>query len=160
VSDRFTFIAVKTTADFIVPATAASQTEFNRKAANAFKGLIGGVLRVGDLRDRPTQDPIANHLLCDGRTISRLNYPELVSLLAGSAATEATLPDYSGALSITAPTVTQEVTSGGTVQTEETAPVDQGGAGGTEGGNVPSGSRTYDPNFPYPIWYNPPEIGG
>jgi hypothetical protein len=155
-SDRFTFICAKTTADFIVPVQAASQQEFNRKVSNAFKGMVGGVLRVGDLKDRPTQDALPNHLLCDGTTISRINYPELVTYLAGATATAATLPDYTGAVEITEPTVTQETNSSGTVSTGGT-PTDQGGTGGTEGGNVPSGGRQYDPNGYYPPWYIPPE---
>lgn len=139
-SARYTFICARTTADFIVPVTASSQTEFNRKVANAFKGMIGGVLRVGDLKDRPTQDALPNHLLCDGSTIQRANYPELVEYLNPGAAS-ATLPDYSGAVTITVPTVTQTVSPAGTIATEDTTPVDQGGTGGTTGGNIPSGGR-------------------
>ena len=138
-SDRFTFICARTTADFIVPVTAPSQTEFNRKVANAFKGLVGGVLKVGDLKDRPTQDAVPNHLLCDGSQIHRRQFPELVEYLNPGELT-ATLPDYAGALTITAPTVTQETTDSGTVTTG-TAATDQGDAGGTTGGNVPSGGR-------------------
>lgn len=157
-SERFTFICVKTTADFVVPVNASTQVEFNRRVSNGFQGLIGGVLRVGDLKDRPTQDAVPNHLICDGSTISRLNYPQLVSYLAGADATEATLPDYTGAVEITEPTTTQATTPSGTVETETTTPTDQGDIGGTEGGNVPSGGRQFDPNQPYPSWYIPPDL--
>lgn len=155
-SDRFTFIATRTTADFVIPANATNQVEFNRKIHNAFQGLVGGMLQVGDLRDRPSQKAIPNHLLCDGSTVSRVQFPELVEFLNPGGAT-ATLPDYTGAVEITEPTVTQDTTPSGTVQTTDpgstgaptTTPEDQGGAGGTKGGNVPSGGRTFPP------WFNP-----
>lgn len=139
-SDRFTFICTRTTVDFIVPVSSSSQADFNRRVHNAFQGLVGGVLRVGDLKDRPTEDPLPNHLLCDGSTITRDLFPELVTYLAGSA-DEATLPDYSGPVTITAPTTTQEVTESGTVANEETAPVPAGDVGGTSGGNILAGTR-------------------
>lgn len=137
-SGPYAFICTKTTADFIVPVSASSQTEFNRKVHNAFKGLVGGVLRVGDIKFRPTQDAIDNHVMCNGATITRAQFPQLVELLNPGAST-ATLPDYSGALTVATPTVTQTTTDTGTVST--------GGAtggqstGGTTGGNVPSGGR-------------------
>jgi hypothetical protein len=139
-SDRFTFICTKTTADFVVPVNANSQQEFNRKVANGFRGLVGGVLKVGDLKDRPTEDAIPHHLLCDGTTIQRAQFPELVNFLAGASATEATLPDYAGAVEITTPSAEHTPSSGGTVDSG-TTPTDSGGAGGTSGGNVPSGGR-------------------
>lgn len=137
-SGPFAFICTKTTADFIVPVSAASQAEFNRKVHNAFRGLVGGVLQVGDIRLRPTQAAVANHLLCNGATITRAQFPQLVEFLNPGAST-ATLPNYSGALTVATPTVAQTTTSTGTVST--------GGAtssqptGGTAGGNVPSGGR-------------------
>lgn len=139
-SPVYIFICTKTSADFIVPVSAASQAEFNRKVHNAFQGFVGGVLKAGDLKFRPTQDAIANHLLCDGQTITRTQFPQLVDVLAGREANEAVLPDYTGSVEASAPTVTQDVTSGGTVSTggsvDTSAPT-----GGTTGGNVPSGGR-------------------
>lgn len=137
--ERFTFIATKTTADFVVPVSAASQQEFNRKVKNAFSGLVGGVLRCGDLLDRPVQNAVSNHLLCDGSTINRAQFPELVQLL-NPGGTTATLPNYTGTVTITAPTVTQTVNASGTVSTGA-AVTDSGDAGGTTGGNVFSGGR-------------------
>jgi hypothetical protein len=142
-SALYAYIATKTTADFVVPISAPSQAEFNRKIVNAFRGMVGGVLRVGDIKFRSTQTAIDNHLLCDGTTITRAQFPELVTHLASASATEATLPDFSGALSVTAPTVTQTTTDGGTVQTSATAPTDAGQTGGTTGGNVRSGGRLF-----------------
>jgi hypothetical protein len=139
----YAFVATRTTADFVIPVTATSQGEFNRKVANAFRGLVGGVLRVGDIKFRSVQTAIDNHLLCDGTTITRAQFPELVTHLAGAAATEATLPDFSGSLTATTPTVTQTTTDSGTVQTSETAPIPAGQTGGTTGGNVRSGGRLF-----------------
>lgn len=137
---RYTFIAAKTSADFVVPSGATSLADLARKVSIAFRGLVGGVLRVGDLLDRPTQDAIPNYLLCDGSTISRSQFPQLVDLLAGSSAATATLPNYSGAVTITTPTVTQTVSETGTVSTGGTV-TDAGEVGGTTGGNVTTGGR-------------------
>ncbi|MES2905179.1 MAG: hypothetical protein V4696_13415 [Pseudomonadota bacterium] len=136
---RFTFICARTTADFVVPLVAPNQAEFNRKVSLAFRGMVGGMLRVGDLLDRPVQDAVPYHLLCDGSEISRSQFPDLVDLLNPGAET-ANLPDYTGAVTITAPTVTQEVDDGGTVSTGGTV-TDAGDVGGSTGGNVPSGGR-------------------
>lgn len=138
-SGPFAFICTKTSADFVVPVTANSQAEFNRRVKGAFSGLVGGVLKVGDIKLRPTQDAVANHLLCDGSTITRAQFPQLVDLLNPGEST-ATLPDYSGALTIATPTVTQETTAAGTVSTGGTVDTDNP-AGGSTGGNVPSGGR-------------------
>lgn len=140
----YIFICTKTSADFIVPVSAASQAEFNRKVHNAFQGFVGGVLKAGDLKFRPTQDPIANHLLCDGQTITRAQFPQLVDVLAGRDANEATLPDYTGSIVAARPSVTQTISDGGTLSTggsvDTSAPT-----GGTTGGNVPSGGRPVRP---------------
>jgi hypothetical protein len=158
VSQPFAFIATKTTADIVVPRVTSTPAEFQHRVSGAFGAMNGGLLRVGDIKFRPNEDPIPNHLLCDGSTISRLQFPELVQFLAGDA-TEADLPDYSGALTVAPATEEQTTTPSGTVETPAQAPADQGDVGGTDGGNVPSGGRVYDPNQPYPIWYIPPELG-
>lgn len=105
-----------------------------------FKGLVGGWTRVGQLMDMPKQDATQGFLLCDGTEISRAQFPELVAYLGGTET--AMLPDYSGAVVNTVPTVTQTVDNSGTVTTG--APVDPGGdVGGTDGGNIPSGGRFF-----------------
>ena len=141
-SPMFVFIATKTTADFVVPVSAASQSEFNRKVANAFQGQVGGVLRAGDLKFRPIETAIPNHLLCDGQTITRTQFPQLVDVLNPGGST-ATLPDYTGSVEAAAPTETQVISDGGTVSTGTPTPTPppSGGTGGTTGGNVPSGGR-------------------
>lgn len=147
-SGPYAFICVKTSADFVVPVNAPSQVEFNRKVYNAFRGLVGGVTRVGDIKLRPTQDAIDNHLICDGSTITREAFPQLVDLLAGTTATTATLPNYSGTLTIAPVTVTQ-TTEGGTVSTGGTItePSGSGQTGGSTGGNVVSGGRAPNRNL-------------
>ena len=145
---RYTFICTKTTADSVIPSTAPTQAEFNRKVVNFSRGLVGGVLRAGDLKDRPVQSALANHLLCDGSLLSPTGFPELFSVLGttfgGNGTTTFALPNYTGAATITAPTVVQTVTPSGTVDTGG-AVVDAGDTGGTEGGNVPSGGRIRGP---------------
>lgn len=152
----YAFICAKTTADFVIPITAHSQADFNRRVVNWSRGMVGGTLAVGDIKFRPTQDAIPNHLLCDGTTITRAQFPELVTFLAGASAISAALPDYSGGLTITAPTVTQETTDSGTVSTGGT--VEEGQVGGTTGGNVPSGGRV-DPALLYKLALREPPEG-
>lgn len=137
------FICTKTTADFVVPDNARDLADLARRVRIFSRGLVGGVLKVGDIKFRPDQNAVANHLQCDGSTITRSRYPELVEYLAPGAAS-ATLPNYSGALTVTAPTVTQTVSDSGTVSTGGTV-TDAGTVGGTTGGNVPSGGRLRDP---------------
>lgn len=134
----FAFICVKTTADFVVP-QANELADLARKVRLFSRGLVGGVLTTGDIKFRPDQNSVAHHLLCNGGTIARTNYPELVEYL-NPGGTTATLPDFTGTLTVTAPTVTQTVSDSGTVSTGE-AVTDSGEVGGTTGGNVPSGGR-------------------
>lgn len=136
----FAFICTRTTADFVVPITASSQPDFNRKVHNAFQGMVGGHVNVGDLKFRPTQDAVQDHLLCDGSTIQRVQFPLLVDYLAGAAASEAILPLYTGAVTFGAITVTQTTSDSGTVSTGTPA-TPAGTVGGTTGGNVVSGGR-------------------
>lgn len=158
-SQPFAFICTRTTADVVIPRITSTQAEFQHRVSGAFGAIVGGFLRVGDIKFRPNENPIPNHLLCDGSTISRLQFPELVQFLAGDA-TEAELPDYSGTLEVAPATEEQTTTPSGTVETPATVPVDQGDVGGTDGGNIPSGGRTYDPyNGYYPPWFTPPEFG-
>ena len=143
-AQSFRYICTKTTADFVIPSTAPSQAEFNRKVVNFSRGLVGGVLHAGDLKDRPVQAALANHLLCDGSLLSPTGFPELFAVLGttfgGNGTTTFALPNYAGAATVTAPTVTQTVSPSGTVDTGG-AVTDAGDTGGTTGGNVPSGGR-------------------
>lgn len=142
---RYSFICNKTSADFVIPSAANSLPALAVRVSNFAKGLVGGVLRAGDILDRPTQTPIANHLLCDGSLQEIASFPQLYAALGttfgGDGLTTFGLPDYSGALTITTPTVTQEVSESGTVQTGDTVVTDEGDTGGTTGGNVVTGGR-------------------
>ena len=143
-AQSFRYICTRTTADSVIPSSAPNQAEFNRKVVNFSRGLVGGVLRAGDLKDRPVQTALANHLLCDGSLLSPTGFPELFAVLGttfgGNGTTTFALPNYVGAATITAPTVVQTVSPSGTVDTGG-AVVDAGGTGGTTGGNAPSGGR-------------------
>ena len=148
-SDIFLFIATKTTADVAIPARAFDQGEFNRRIANTFKAQAGGHLQVGDLKARPNGMAIANHLLCDGSAVSRIQFSELFQLLGetegpGDGVTTFNLPNYMGApLEVPADGPVQNITEQGTVDNQ--VPVEQpsgsGEIGGTEGGNVVSGGK-------------------
>ena len=135
----FAFICTKTTADFVVPENARDVADLARRVRIFSRGLVGGTLTVGDIKFRPDENAVANHLLCDGSTINRSNFPELVEYL-NPGGTTATLPDFTGALTVPAATVTQTVSDSGTVSTGGTV-TDAGDTGGTTGGNVGSGGR-------------------
>jgi hypothetical protein len=137
-SDIYVFICTRSSADFTVPSTAVSDADFRRKVHNAFQGQVGGRVVVGDLKFRPTQDAVADHLLCNGATIEREQFPMLVDFLGG--ADSAVLPSYTGALTVPALTVTQTTDASGTVSTGATVEP-AGTVGGTTGGNVVSGGR-------------------
>lgn len=145
----FAFIATKTTYDPVLPTIAHTQEDFNRRVRGALAGMSGGRIQAGDLKLRPTQDAVPNHLLCDGSILNITDFPELSAYLGttfgGDGITTFALPDYSGqALTVPALTVTQTVTDSGTVSTGGTVtePTLPGQTGGSTGGNIPSGGRT------------------
>lgn len=138
-SNLFAFICTRTSADFVVPVSAPSQGDFNRKVHNAFRGMVGGHLNVGDIKFRPTQDAVQDHLLCDGSVVQREQFPLLVDYLAGAGAAQATLP--APPFTFGTVTVTQTTSDSGTVSTGTPA-TPAGTVGGTTGGNVVSGGRT------------------
>ena len=148
-SDIFLFICTKTTADVAIPNRAFDQGEFNRRISNTFKAQAGGHLTVGDLKARPNGNAIANHLLCDGSEVSRVQFNELFRLLgetegAGDGATTFNLPNYMGApLEVPADGPTQNISEQGTVDNAVpvTEPSGSGEIGGTEGGNILSGGQ-------------------
>lgn len=148
-STVYIFISTKTTADTALPTQARDQAEYNRKVKNAFQAQNGGRLVVGDLKLRPNGNPIANHLLCNGAAVGRVQFPELFRLLgttegAGDGTTTFNLPNYLGApLTVPATAPVQTVTEAGTITnpTPVSEPVAAGETGGTEGGNVVSGGR-------------------
>lgn len=145
----YAFMATKTTFDIALPSLANSQMDFNRRVRGAFSGLSGGWTQAGDIKLRPNQNAITNHLLCDGSTLNIIDFPQLYdeigTTFGGDGITTFALPDYSGqALTVPALTVTQTVTDSGTVSTGGTVtePTLPGQTGGSTGGNIPSGGRT------------------
>jgi hypothetical protein len=145
VSNPFAFICTETTADPVIPASSLSPAEFQRKVAGYTQAIAGGVLEAGTIKWRATQGAISNHLLCDGSLQDPLRFPDLFRVIGttfgGDGITTFALPDYSGALTVATPTVTQTIDDGGTVSTEETVVTDAGAVGGSTGGNVVTGGR-------------------
>ena len=148
-TEIYAFMATKTTFDIALPSLANSQADFNRRVRGAFSGLSGGWTQAGDIKLRPNQNAITNHLLCDGSTLNIIDFPQLYdeigTTFGGDGVTTFALPDYSGqALTVPALTVTQTVTDSGTVSTGGTVtePTLPGQTGGSTGGNIPSGGRT------------------
>jgi hypothetical protein len=147
-SDIYVFICTKTTADIALPTRAFDQIEFNRQISNTFRAFGGGHLVCGDLKLRPSADPVTNHLLCDGSEVSRTQFPELFALLGesegiGDGVSTFNLPNYLGSpvtVSETAPV--QTITEHGTVESPEPVEVPSGNGevGGTDA-NVVSGGR-------------------
>ncbi len=150
-SQVYIFVCTKTTASVALPSRAFNQVEYNRKISNTFRAAADGHLTVGDLKLRPNGDAIAQHLLCDGTAVSRVDFPELFALLGttegdGDGSTTFNLPNYLGApVAVPAVAPVHTVTASGTVSSGATvtAPApDSGQTGGTTGGNVPSGGRS------------------
>jgi hypothetical protein len=145
VSTPFAFICTKTSAAFVIPERATDVADLARRLRIFSQGLVGGVLEAGTVKLRATQDEIPNHLLCDGSAQHPLRFPDLFAVIGttfgGDGVDTFNLPDYSGALTIATPTVTQTVSASGTVSTDATVVTDAGDVGGTTGGNVISGGR-------------------
>jgi hypothetical protein len=149
VTSLYAFVATKTTADFVVPASASSQGHFNRNTSNAFAGLVGGHIVAGDIKLRPVSTAIANHVLCDGTVYDYDQFPDLFAVLGdtfgGDGITTFAVPDYVNTALSTATTFPdQTVDTSGTVTNEDgtvSEPSGSGETGGSTGGNQPSGGR-------------------
>lgn len=148
----YVFIATKTTYETVIPKRTATDAEFRRQVSNAFAGNVGGQIFAGDLRMRPINDSIANHLLCDGSLFEIRDFPQLFDVLGndfgGDGASTFAVPNYSNDILAMPPsTITQTVDAGGTITTnnpavpEPVAPTEPGQTGGTTGANVVSGGR-------------------
>ena len=141
----YRFIATKTTYQTTIPAFIKSLPELVHRVRGAL--LAGQSLTVGELKDFPLSNAIANHLLCDGSEVAQIDFPELYAYLGDSQGTPVdsanfVLPDYVGAATPAA-TYPPQITEGATVSTGGTItePSDPGQTGGSTGGNVPSGGR-------------------
>lgn len=143
-SAPFAFICVRTTADPVIPSAGLSAAEFQRKTSGYTKAIAGGVLEAGVVDFHALQNARPNRLICDGSLYDPASFPDLFAKIGatfgGDGVSTFAVPDYTGALTIAAPTVPTTVDDSGTVSSGETV-TDAGDVGGTTGGNVPSGGR-------------------
>lgn len=151
-SEVFSYICTKQTADPYVPGFARDLTSLSRDVSDGFQALVGGYLRVGQISLFPIQRAVPFHLLCDGHEEPQGRFPELYAYLGDSQGTPAdplnfVLPNYIGTLAPAA-TADPEVIAGGTVTSETPSP-GTGDSGGSVDTPVDSGGRMprkfYDP---------------
>lgn len=145
----YAFMATKSSATIVRPGLMRNFQDVVRYIRGLVSAFEGGWTQAGDIKLRPNQNAITNHLLCDGSTLNITDFPQLYEEIGtdfgGDGVTTFALPDYSGqALTVPALTVTQTVTDSGTVSTGGTVtePTLPGQTGGSTGGNIPSGGRT------------------
>jgi hypothetical protein len=118
----FAYICTKTTADPFIPPRSASVEALSRDVSDAFSALTGGRLEVGQLAFYPVQRSVANHLLCDGREVSKASFPELYAYIGDTEGAPVDplnfkLPDYLAAAPAPATVADAETTTEGTVST-------------------------------------------
>lgn len=150
-SEIFTYICTRQTADPYVPTMAKDLTSFARDVSDGFFALQGGRQTVGKLAFFPLQKAQPDHLLCDGSEVPKASFPELYEYLGDFMGTASdplyfVLPNYIGAGALTgASTAATETVAGGTVTSETPSP-----GGGNSGGSidrpVDSGGRERNPN--------------
>lgn len=144
-SQLYYYIATRTTYDVALPQSHASLADLSRDVSNAFHALTGGTITAGELKIKTTSKPPIHHLLCDGSTLNRIDFPQLADALGVSEDAETfNLPNFIGTTPEVAPTApAQTVTDGGTVDHGGTVqePIGEGETGGTVGGEIPSGGR-------------------
>jgi hypothetical protein len=136
-SEFFTYICTKSTADPFLPTRTPSLEVLARDTSYGFGALAGGYYRVGELTHFPVQRSVPNHLLCDGREVAKASFPELYAYLGSSqgTATDAdkfVLPQFLGSFAPAAASGT-ETEVGGTVSTPVPTP--------------PGGDPAPDPNI-------------
>lgn len=143
-SQFFSYICTKQTADPFVPATAVSLGILARDVSDSFYAIQGGHLRIGQIAFFPVQRAIPFHLLCDGSEVAKVDFPELFEFLADTQGTPVdpdnfVLPNFVGAFEPAA-TATPETVVDGTV-TSETPSAGTGDSGGSIDYAVDSGGR-------------------
>lgn len=146
-SNFFVYVCTRTTADPFLPPQSINIQTLSRDVSDAFMALQGGRFQVGQLALYPTQRSVPNYLLCDGREVSQVSFPELYAYLGDSQGTATdpanfVLPDYLTAFT-PAPTADTETATEGTVTTPTPT----------------SPPPAYDPNSSTPI-YGPVDSGG
>lgn len=143
-SELFTYICVKQTADPYVPPITQNIITLARDTSDGFYALQGGHQTLGQLALFPVQRSVAFHLLCDGSEVPKTAFPELYEFLGDSQGTPAdplnfVLPNFLGTITPAA-TAIPETVVGGTV-TSETPSVGGGDSGGSIDFAVDSGGR-------------------
>lgn len=113
----YAYIATKSTADPYLPPMAPNLARLARDTADGFLALSGGRLEVGRLQFYPVQRSVPNHLLCDGREVTKDAFPELYAYLGDSGGTPGSslnfkLPNYLTALTPATTAVTETVVQG------------------------------------------------
>lgn len=147
-SDFFAYICVKSTADPFIPPKSANIETLSRDVSDGFAALSGGHFEVGRLAFFPVQRSVPNHLLCNGREVPKVSFPELYSYIGDTGGAPAdpdnfVLPDYLTAFTPAA-TADTETASEGTVSTPPPAvppPTDYPEREERVWGDVDSGGR-------------------
>ncbi len=129
-SDVFSYIATRSTVDPYIPSRATSLPLLARDVSDGFVALSGGHTTVGQIAQFPLQRSVPNHLLCDGREVAKVSFPELFEFLgdsqgASSDADYFVLPNYLGAGAIEPAPIADAVIEsevGGTVSTPDPTP--------------------------------------
>ena len=146
----FVYICTNTTADPYLPPMTPNITTLARDVSDAFSAISGGRFEVGRLALYPAQKSVQNHILCDGKEVSKVSFPELYAYLGDSegaaAAGNFKVPNYLTGLTA-ATTAATETINAGTVSTPTpTTPPPTYDAGRSDRtyGNVESGGRPAD----------------
>ena len=147
-----TYICTRSTVDPYVPPMATSLPLLARDVADGFSALVGGHNVVGRLVQFPVQRSVPNHLLCDGREVAKVSFPELFAYLENSQGTPTDanyfmLPNYLTTIAPVASPVI-ETAVGGTVTSADPTPPP-----------APPAGTPPPPPEEYPL-YGPVDSGG
>ena len=143
-STVYPYIATLTTSDPYLPVRPLDLARLSRDVSDAFVAISGGHQVVGRIVFFPVQRSVPYHLLCDGKEVAKLSFPELFEYLGTSqgAAVDAVnnflLPNYIGAASLApAATAPAETVVDGTVSStgspDTSGDSDSGGRRRTDG---------------------------
>jgi hypothetical protein len=119
-SELYAYICTRTTADPYIPPASLDIRILSRDVSDAFVALSGGYVRVGEIRLFPIQRTVPFHVLCDGRELSKVSFPELYSYLGDTQGTPAdvdnfVLPNFIGGSLTPAASADTETVNEGTV---------------------------------------------
>lgn len=154
-SALYLYICTKQTSEAYVPPLESDIRRLSRNTADGFAALQGGYLRVGQIAQFPLQTRVASHLLCDGREVSKITFPQLYEYLGDAEGTPVdpgnfVLPNYIGlAALVPAATAVVETVQGSSVTFETAVPGD-GQSGGSQVYEIDSGGRAFQLNTETP----------